>query len=148
MIDASSPLQDLSRLQKLVLAVSMQVWVFPKGTEISRCEENAAGVFLLIQGSARSYPGAPALYSKLPNASFDLEVMQYFGALPDTLLNMGSTYVFTVKAMTHVICAVWSTKEFSLQMTSERTETIVAQVEVTGFERVCMEHCVASLANI
>jgi hypothetical protein len=74
--------------------------------------------------------------------------MQYFGALPDTLLNMGSTYVFTVKAMTHVICAVWSTKEFSLQMTSERTETIVAQVEVTVFERVYIEQCVASLANI
>jgi hypothetical protein len=55
------------------------VWLFPKGTEISRCEEDAIGIFLLIQGCARSYPGAPALYSKLPNASFDLETMQVFG---------------------------------------------------------------------
>ena len=133
LIDASMPLQSLSRLQKLVLAVSMQVWIFPKGTEISRCEESADGIFLLIQGNARSYPGAPALYSKLPNAWFDLELMQYFGCLPDTLLNMGSSYVFTVKAMTHVICAVWSAKEFSLQLTSERTQMIVAQVaEVQG----------------
>jgi hypothetical protein len=103
LINASIPLQGLSRLQKLVLAVSMQVfctsvrapfeltraptppfcsrygaqvWIFPKGTEIARCEENATGIFLLIRGSARSYPGAPALYSKLPNASFDLETMQ------------------------------------------------------------------------
>ena len=128
LIDASTPLQGLSRLQKLVLAVSMQVWVFPKGTEISRCEEDACGIFLLIQGSARSYPGAPALYSKLPNASFDLELMQYFGALPDTRLNMSSTYVFTVKALTHTICAVWSAKEFSLQLTSDMTQMIVAQV--------------------
>jgi hypothetical protein len=105
------------------------VWLFPKGTEISRCEEDAIGIFLLIQGCARSYPGAPALYSKLPNASFDLETMQvrscsrglwalgfglwfgvfvssecvvfaaqdevtaaqYFGALPDNMLNMGET---------------------------------------------------------
>ena len=58
------------------LALSPQVWLFPKGTEISRCEEDAIGIFLLIQGCARSYPGAPALYSKLPNASFDLETMQ------------------------------------------------------------------------
>jgi hypothetical protein len=128
LIEASTPLQSLSRLQKLVLAVSMQVWIFPKGTEISRCEEDASGIFLLIQGSARSYPGAPALYSKLPNASFDLELMQYFGALPDTCLNMSSTYVFTVKAMTHVICALWTAKEFSLQMTSEITQMIVSQV--------------------
>jgi hypothetical protein len=76
LIEASSPLQGLSRLQKLVLAVAMQVWIFPKGTEMSRCEEEATGMFLLIQGKARSYPGAPALYSKLPNAWFDLEVMQ------------------------------------------------------------------------
>jgi hypothetical protein len=128
LIEASTPLQGLSRLQKLVLAVSMQVWIFPQGTEISRCEEEANGIFLLIQGSARSYPGAPALYSKLPNASFDLELMQYFGALPDTCLNMSNTYVFTVKAMTPAICAVWSAKEFSLQMTSEMTQKIVSQV--------------------
>ena len=54
--------------------------------------------------------------------------MQYFGALPDTRLNMSSTYVFTVKALTHTICAVWSAKEFSLQMTSDMTQMIVAQV--------------------
>jgi CRP-like cAMP-binding protein len=136
LIDASTPLQGLSRLQKLVLAVSMQVWIFPKGTEITRCEEDASGIFLLIQGSARSYPGAPALYSKLPNASFDLELLQYFGALPDTQLNMRSTYVFTVKAMTHTICAVWTAKEFSLQLTSDMTQMIVAQV--SDFAVLCM----------
>jgi CRP-like cAMP-binding protein len=128
LIDASTPLQGLSRLQKLVLAVSMQVWIFPAGTEISRCEEDASGIFLLIQGKARSYPGAPALYSKLPNASFDLELMQYFGALPDTCLNMSSTYVFTVKAISPVICAVWTAKEFRLQMTGDMTQMIVSQV--------------------
>lgn len=68
------PIQPLPKEPKP--SNTLQVWIFPKGTEMSRCEEEATGMFLLIQGKARSYPGAPALYSKLPNAWFDLEVMQ------------------------------------------------------------------------
>jgi hypothetical protein len=53
---------------------------------------------------------------------------RFFGALPDTMMNMGNSYIFTVKSTSHVICAVWAAKEFSLQLSPDMARMIVDQV--------------------
>ena len=40
---------------------------------------------------------------------------------------IGTSYIFTVKSITNVICAVWTSADFNLQMTREITHMIVDQ---------------------
>ena len=67
---------------------------------------------------------------------------RFFGALPDTMMNMSDSYIFTVKSTSHVICAVWSAKEFNLQLTPDMARMIVDQVNLRG---ACV--CVCEVSN-
>jgi len=62
---------------------------------------------------------------------------RFFGALPDTMMNMSDSYIFTVKSTSHVICAVWSAKEFNLQLTPDMARMIVDQVGRSMHACVC-----------